>query len=86
MFRRGPGYTATLPTNGATIYVRPVYGDSNGKATLYNDYSYTEFPHYLATITSRPRDSDRRFHTFNGTTGAAAYRYYLWIGHYARRA
>jgi len=44
-------YIATLPTTGATIYVR-LYSVINGKATLYYDYSYTEFPITLAVMTA----------------------------------
>jgi hypothetical protein len=35
----GTSYTATVPTTGATIYVR-LWTAINGKATVYNDYTY----------------------------------------------
>jgi len=37
----GASATVTLPTNGATIYVR-LWTIVNGTTYLYNDYTYTE--------------------------------------------
>jgi hypothetical protein len=47
----GTSATVTLPTNGATIYVR-LWTIFNGTTYFYNDYTYTEFAHSVAAITS----------------------------------
>ena len=47
----GTSATVTLPTNGATIYVR-LWTVFNGTTYFYNDYTYTEFAHSVAAITS----------------------------------
>jgi len=47
----GTSATVTLPTNGATIYVR-LWTVFNGTTYFYNDYTYTEFAHSAAAITS----------------------------------
>ena len=46
----GTSATVTLPTNGATIYVR-LWTELSGNIYLYNDYTYTEFAQ-PATMTS----------------------------------
>ena len=43
--------TATLPTTGATVYLR-LYSVINGKATQYNSYTNSEFTMIPAAITS----------------------------------
>jgi kumamolisin len=47
----GTSVTVSLPTNGATIYVR-LWTILNGTTYLYNDYTYTEFTQSPAAITS----------------------------------
>ena len=47
----GTSTTVTLPTNGATIYVR-LWTVFNGTTYLYNDYTYTEFSQSASAITS----------------------------------
>jgi hypothetical protein len=72
----------TLPTSGATIYVR-LWTVINGTTYLYNNYTYTEFTQSAAAITSpmpgSVLTSASTTFTWNpgpvGTTG-----YYLWVG------
>ncbi len=77
----GTSATVTLPTNGATIYVR-LWTFINGGATqIHNDYTYTEAG--PAAITSPAPGSmlTSASTTFNwsaGPTGTTAY--YLWVG------
>ncbi|MGO9794566.1 MAG: protease pro-enzyme activation domain-containing protein [Terracidiphilus sp.] len=47
----GTSTTVTLPTNGATIYVR-LWTIYNGTTYVYNDYTYTEFSQSGSAITS----------------------------------
>jgi hypothetical protein len=47
----GTSVTVTLPTNGATIYVR-LWTIFNGTTYLYKDYTYTEFSQFGSAITS----------------------------------
>ena len=47
----GTSTTVTLPTNGATIYVR-LWTIFNGTTYLYKDYTYTEFSQSGSAITS----------------------------------
>ena len=52
----GTSLTVTLPTTGATIYVR-LWTQINGSTYLYNDYTYTEATFSAATMTSPGSDS-----------------------------
>ena len=76
----GTSYTANLPTNGATIYVR-LYTQINGQLQ-YNSYTYTEYTSALAAMTSPVPGStltgSSTTFTWNAVTGAS--QYYLWIG------
>jgi hypothetical protein len=78
----GTSYTANLPTNGATIYVR-LWTVFNGTTLLYNDYTYTEFTRVLGAITSPTPGSTLTgaSTTFNWSAGSAGTTgYYLWVG------
>jgi len=74
--------TVTLPTNGATIYVR-LWTQLNGSTYLYNDYTYTEFTQTRATMTSPTPGSTLTgaSTTFTWTAGSSGTTgYFLWIG------
>jgi len=78
----GTSATVTLPTTGATIYVR-LWTVFNGTNYLYNDYTYIEVTQSATAMTSPTPGSTltsaSTTFTWNpgsaGTTG-----YYLWIG------
>ncbi len=74
-------FTATLPTNGALLYVR-LWTVINGQF-LYNDYTYTESSAGPATMISPTPGSTLTGPgtTFTWTTGpAGTSAYYLWVG------
>jgi hypothetical protein len=78
----GTSATVTLPTNGATIYVR-LWTFINGGATqLHNDYTFTEAPPAAATIISPPPSSTllSASTTFMWSAATGASSYYLWVG------
>ena len=79
----GTSATVTLPTNGATIYVR-LWTFINGGATqLYNDYTYTEASVGAGAITSPSPGTTLpgASTTFNWSAGSGgAITYYLWVG------
>jgi hypothetical protein len=73
--------TVTLPTNGATLYVR-LWSVING-VFEYNDYVYTESSVGRATLVSPAPGSTLAgpVNTFTWTTGpAGTTTYYLWVG------
>ena len=76
----GTSYTANLPTNGATIYVR-LYSVINGQLQ-FNSYTYTEYTSGPAAMISPAQGSTltgpSTTFTWNAVTGAS--QYYLWIG------
>ncbi|HEV2278241.1 MAG TPA: hypothetical protein VGS02_08695, partial [Acidobacteriaceae bacterium] len=76
----GTSTTTSLPTNGATIYVR-LWSVING-GLQYNDYTYTEFNAVPATMISPAPGSTLTGSstTFTWTAGSGASSYYLWIG------
>jgi Phosphoesterase family len=73
--------TVTLPTTGATIYVR-LWSVINGRASQYIDYAYTEANTIPAAMTSPVSGSmlSGASTTFQWTTGSNVTGYYLWIG------
>ncbi len=73
--------TLTLPTSGATIYVR-LFSVVNGVPSLYNDYTYTQYTVAAATMTSPANSSalTSASTTFNWTAGSGVSGYFLWIG------
>jgi hypothetical protein len=78
----GLSQTATLPTTGATVYVR-LWTLINGAATLYNDYTYTEASASAAAMISPTAGSTLGSGTVSFYWGAATGNvtgYYLWIG------
>jgi hypothetical protein len=77
----GTSTTVTLPTNGATIYVR-LWTVVNGTTFLYNDYTYTEYNSPRAAMTSPTPGSTLTGSntTFTWTAGSGATGYYLWVG------
>ena len=76
----GTSTTVTLPTNGATIYVR-LWSVING-GLQYHDYTYTEFASAAATMISPAPGSTlaESSTTFTWTAGSGVSSYYLWIG------
>ncbi|HMG84942.1 MAG TPA: hypothetical protein VK574_04335 [Terracidiphilus sp.] len=72
--------TVSLPTNGATIYVR-LYSVING-GLQYHDYTYTEFAGTPAAMTSPTPGSTLTgaSTTFTWTFGSGATAYYLFVG------
>jgi hypothetical protein len=73
--------TVTLPTSGATLYVR-LWSVING-VFLYNDYTYTESSAGPATMVSPAPGSalTGAVTTFTWTTGpVGTTTYYLWVG------
>jgi hypothetical protein len=77
----GTSTTVTLPTNGATIYVR-LWTILNGTTYLYNDYTYTEFTR-VASIISSPTPGSTLTSastTFTWNAGPAGTTYGLNIG------
>ena len=76
----GTSTTVSLPTNGATIYVR-LWSVING-GLQHNDYTYTEFNPVPATMISPAPGSTLTgpSTTFTWTTGSGVSSYYLWIG------
>ena len=78
----GTSLTVTLPTTGATIYVR-LWTQINGTTMLYNDYTYTEATISAATMTlptpSSTLTSGTTTFTWSGATGNVT-AYYVWIG------
>ncbi|HMG84947.1 MAG TPA: kelch repeat-containing protein [Terracidiphilus sp.] len=71
--------TVSLPTNGATIYVR-LWSVING-GLQYHDYTYTEFTGTPAAMTSpAPGSTLTDSSTFIWTTGSGATAYYLFVG------
>ena len=79
----GTSATVTLPTNGATIYVRLWTFINSGATQLSNDYTYTEAAPAPAAITSPTNGSTltSASTTFNWSAGTGgAITYYLWVG------
>jgi len=79
----GTSATVTLPTSGATIYVRLWTLINGGAIQLHNDYTYIEATPAAGAITSPSPGSTllSASTTFNwnaGTGGVTAY--YLWVG------
>ena len=76
----GTSYTVSLPTNGATIYVR-LYTQINGQLQ-YNSYTYTEYmPVPAAMISPVPASTlNSGSTTFTWSAGTGVSYYYLWIG------
>ncbi len=79
----GTSATVTLPTSGATIYVRLWTFINGGAIQLHNDYTYIEATPAGGAITSPSPGSTllSASTTFNwnaGTGGVTAY--YLWVG------
>jgi uncharacterized repeat protein (TIGR03803 family) len=77
----GTSVTVNLPVTGATIYVR-LWSVVNGKASLYNDYTYTEANVVAAAITAPVSGStlSGASTTFTWSSGSGVTGYYLWIG------
>jgi kumamolisin len=78
----GLSQTVTLPTAGATVYVR-LFTLINGTTTLYNDYSYTEASGSAAAMISPTAGSTLGSGTVTFYWGAATGNvtsYSLWIG------
>lgn len=73
--------TVTLPTAGATIYVR-LWSVINGTPSQYNDYTYTEASDIPATIISPVNGStlSGSSTTFTWNAGTGVTGYYLWVG------
>ena len=78
----GTSATVTLPTNGATIYVR-LWTIFNGTTYFYNNYTYTEFAHSVSAITSpvpgSTLTSAATTFTWNAALGSVT-GYYLNVG------
>ncbi len=78
----GTSTTVTLPTNGATIYVR-LQTVINGTTSLYNSYTYTEFTQSASAITSpvpgSTLTSASTTFTWNAGPGGVT-GYYLHVG------
>jgi hypothetical protein len=73
--------TVTLPTNGATLYIR-LWSVING-VFIYNDYTYSESSVGAATMISPAPGSTLAgpVNTFTWTAGlAGTTTYYLWVG------
>ncbi len=78
----GTSATVSLPTNGATIYVR-LWTVINGGTYLYNDYTYTEFNVPAAAMTSPVPGSTltSASTTFTWSAGPSNVTGYdLWVG------
>jgi len=79
----GTTAAVTVPTNGATIYVRLWTFINGGTTQLYNNYTYTEFAPSAAAITSPSNGSTltSASTTINWSAGSGgAITYYLWVG------
>ncbi|MDR3764764.1 MAG: chitobiase/beta-hexosaminidase C-terminal domain-containing protein [Acidobacteriota bacterium] len=77
----GTSYTATLPTNGSTVYVT-LYSVVNGTPSLSNTYSYTEYSVSPAVMSSPANGSTLTgaSTTFTWSAGTNVSGYYLWVG------
>ncbi|HEV2326115.1 MAG TPA: hypothetical protein VGS10_19405, partial [Terracidiphilus sp.] len=79
----GTSATVSLPTSGATIYVR-LWTQFNGSTLQYNDYTYTEATATPAAMSSPAPSStlvESSATTFTWTAGSSGTTgYYLWIG------
>ncbi|MGB7266392.1 MAG: hypothetical protein WBC92_12825, partial [Terracidiphilus sp.] len=78
----GTSATVTLPTSGATIYVR-LWTLINGSTFLYNSYTYTEFSVSAGALTSPTPGSTLTSNstTFTWSAGSGGVTaYYLWVG------
>jgi Putative Ig domain len=79
----GTSTTTTLPTGGATIYIR-LWTVINGTTYLYNDYSYTESGAPVPAVLTSPTPGTKlsgssvTFTWTAGTSGTTGY--WMWIG------
>jgi subtilase family serine protease len=79
----GTSATTTLPTDGATIYVR-LWTVINGTTYLYNDYTYTEYGTPVPAVLTSPTPGTKlggssvTFTWTAGTSGTTGY--WMWIG------